>query len=113
MLRHPHRSRGQAERPAGLLGGQTDRDPQQQDLALLLRQGLEELAGQLGVVLDAVARVGEVAADDIPPTSHPLPLTNVQRPDEPRPGLTAAEALAGAPATEQGRFQVPHILDED
>ena len=74
---------------------------------------LDRLAGQLGVVLDAVARVGEVAADDIPPTSHPLPLTNVQRPDEPRPGLTAAEALAGAPATEQGRFQVPHILDED
>ena len=40
---------------------------------------LDRLAGQLGVVLDAVASVGEVAADDIPPTSHPLPLTNVQR----------------------------------
>ena len=74
---------------------------------------LDRLAGQRGVVLDAVARVGEVAADDIPPTSHPLPLTNVQRPDEPRPGLTAAQALAGAPATEQDRFQVPHIRDED
>ena len=74
---------------------------------------LDRLAGQLGVVLDAVARVGEVAADDIPPTSHPLPLTNVQRADEPRPGLTAEEALAGAPATEQGRFQVPRILEED
>jgi aspartyl-tRNA(Asn)/glutamyl-tRNA(Gln) amidotransferase subunit C len=74
---------------------------------------LDRLAGQLGVVLDAVARVGEVAADDIPPTSHPLPLTNVERPDEPRPSLTAEEALAGAPATEQGRFQVPRILEED
>ncbi|MFL6100434.1 MAG: Asp-tRNA(Asn)/Glu-tRNA(Gln) amidotransferase subunit GatC [Actinomycetales bacterium] len=74
---------------------------------------LDRLAGQLGVVLDAVARVGEVAADDIPPTSHPLPLTNVQRPDEPRPCLTADEALTGAPAAEQGRFQVPRILEED
>ncbi len=74
---------------------------------------LDRLAGQLGVVLDAVARVGEVAADDIPPTSHPLPLTNVERPDELRPCLTAQEALAGAPATEQGRFQVPRILEED
>jgi aspartyl-tRNA(Asn)/glutamyl-tRNA(Gln) amidotransferase subunit C len=74
---------------------------------------LDRLAGQLGVVLDAVARVGEVAADDIPPTSHPLPLTNVQRPDEPRPSLTAAEALSGAPAVDQDRFQVPHILEED
>jgi aspartyl-tRNA(Asn)/glutamyl-tRNA(Gln) amidotransferase subunit C len=74
---------------------------------------LERLSGQLGVVLDAVARVGEVAADDIPPTSHPLPLTNVQRPDEPRPCLTAEQALSGAPATEQDRFQVPRILEED
>jgi aspartyl-tRNA(Asn)/glutamyl-tRNA(Gln) amidotransferase subunit C len=79
----------------------------------LTNDELDRLAGQLGVVLDAVARVGEVAADDIPPTSHPLPLTNVQRPDEPRPSLTAAEALAGAPATDRGRFQVPRILDED
>lgn len=74
---------------------------------------LDRLAGQLGVVLDAVARVGEVAADDIPPTSHPLPLTNVQRPDEPSECLTAEEALSGAPAAEQGRFQVPRILEED
>jgi aspartyl-tRNA(Asn)/glutamyl-tRNA(Gln) amidotransferase subunit C len=74
---------------------------------------LDRLSGELGVVLDAVARVGEVAADNVPATSHPLPLTNVQRPDELRPGLTPAEALAGAPATEQGRFQVPRILEED
>jgi aspartyl-tRNA(Asn)/glutamyl-tRNA(Gln) amidotransferase subunit C len=79
----------------------------------LTNDELDRLAGQLGVVLDAVARVGEVAADDFPPTSHPLPLTNVQRPDEPRPSLTAAEALAGAPATDRDRFQVPRILDED
>jgi aspartyl-tRNA(Asn)/glutamyl-tRNA(Gln) amidotransferase subunit C len=74
---------------------------------------LDRLAGQLGVVLEAVARVGEVAADDIPPTSHPLPLTNVQRPDEPGDCLTAEAALAGAPESEQGRFKVPRILEED
>lgn len=74
---------------------------------------LDRLAGQLGQVLDAVARVGEVAADDIPPTSHPLPLTNVQRPDEPGPCLTQEQALSGAPAAEQGRFHVPRILQED
>jgi aspartyl-tRNA(Asn)/glutamyl-tRNA(Gln) amidotransferase subunit C len=74
---------------------------------------LDRLAGQLGVVLDAVASVGQVAADDIPPTSHPLPMTNVQRADEVRPGLTQAEALSGAPEVEQGRFRVPRILQED
>jgi aspartyl-tRNA(Asn)/glutamyl-tRNA(Gln) amidotransferase subunit C len=74
---------------------------------------LDRLAGQLAQILDAVDRVGEVAAADVPPMSHPLPLTNVTRPDEPRPGLTAAEALAGAPATELQRFSVPRILEED
>jgi len=71
------------------------------------------LAGQLAQILDAVDRVSEVAAADVPPMSHPLPLTNVTRPDEPREGLTAAEALAGAPASEQQRFRVPRILEED
>ena len=42
---------------------------------------LDRLAGQLDVILGAVARVGEVAADDIPPTSHAVPLTNVFRAD--------------------------------
>ena len=46
---------------------------------------LDHFAGQLDVILAAVARVGEVAADDIPPTSHALPLTNVIAPDEVRP----------------------------
>lgn len=74
---------------------------------------LDRLCGELGVILDAVARVGEVAADDVPPMSHPLPLTNVTRPDEPRESLSAQDALAGAPASVQQRFRVPRILEED
>lgn len=74
---------------------------------------LDRLVGQLGVILDSVARVGEVAADDVPPMSHPLPLTNVTRPDVPVPGLTAEQALSGAPESELQRFRVPRILEED
>ena len=74
---------------------------------------LDRLAGQLDVILDAVKAVGEVAAADVPPMSHPLPLTNVTRPDVPAPSLSPEQALAGAPATEQQRFRVPRILDED
>ncbi|MBA3488772.1 MAG: Asp-tRNA(Asn)/Glu-tRNA(Gln) amidotransferase subunit GatC [Longispora sp.] len=72
---------------------------------------LDMFAGQLDVILQSVARVGEVAADDIPPTSHSVPLTNVFREDVPRPGLSAAEALSGAPDQAEGRFRVPRILD--
>ena len=70
-------------------------------------------AGQLDVILGAVARVGEVAADDIPPTSHVVPVTNVLRPDEPRPSISRDAVLATAPAAEDGRFRVPRILDEE
>ncbi|GAA4553854.1 Asp-tRNA(Asn)/Glu-tRNA(Gln) amidotransferase subunit GatC [Pseudonocardia xishanensis] len=76
-------------------------------------QELDTFAGQLDVILGAVARVGEVAADDIPPTSHAVPLENVFRPDELRPGLTQEQALSGAPAAEDGRFRVPRILGEE
>ena len=46
---------------------------------------LDRLAAELDVILGAVARVSEVAADDIPPTSHAVPLTNVFREDDVRP----------------------------
>ncbi|MGI8695387.1 MAG: Asp-tRNA(Asn)/Glu-tRNA(Gln) amidotransferase subunit GatC [Mycobacteriales bacterium] len=74
---------------------------------------LDTFAGQLDVILESVARVGEVAADDIPPTSHSVPMTNVLRPDEVRPSLSREDALAGAPVAEDGRFRVPRILDEE
>jgi aspartyl-tRNA(Asn)/glutamyl-tRNA(Gln) amidotransferase subunit C len=81
---------------------------------LALREDeLDHLATQLDDIISAVARVQEVTADDIPPTSHALPLTNVFRADEVRPGLTPEQALAGAPASEQQRFKVPRILDEE
>jgi aspartyl-tRNA(Asn)/glutamyl-tRNA(Gln) amidotransferase subunit C len=42
-----------------------------------------------------------------------MPLENVFREDVPRPSLTQAEALSGAPAAEGDRFRVPRILDEE
>lgn len=74
---------------------------------------LERLAGQLDQIVGFVATVGEIAADDIPPMSHPMPLENVTRADEVRPGLTSQQALAAAPHAQAERFAVPRILDEE
>ncbi|GAB2727210.1 Asp-tRNA(Asn)/Glu-tRNA(Gln) amidotransferase subunit GatC [Nocardioides pakistanensis] len=74
---------------------------------------LDHLAPQLAVILDSIKSISEVAAEDIPPTSHPMPITNVFREDVVRPGLTAEEALSGAPEVEQQRFAVPRILGEE
>ena len=74
---------------------------------------LDRFAGQLGAVLDAVARVGEAAAADVPPMTHAVPMTNVTRPDEVTPSLPRDVVLAEAPAAEDGRFRVPRILGEE
>lgn len=80
-------------------------------------QELDLFAGQLDVILGAVARVGEVAtgegAEDIPPTSHAVTLTNVYRADEVRPSLPRDAVLAAAPDVEDGKFRVPRILTEE
>jgi aspartyl-tRNA(Asn)/glutamyl-tRNA(Gln) amidotransferase subunit C len=74
---------------------------------------LDRFAGQLDVIITSVARVAEVVADDIPPTSHSVPLINVLREDVVTPCLTRDDALAGAPDSAEDRFRVPRILDEE
>ena len=74
---------------------------------------LDQLAPQLSVILESVASITGVAGDDVPPTSHPVPLTNVFRDDVVVPGLTAEQALSGAPEQEQQRFRVPRILGDE
>jgi len=74
---------------------------------------LDHLAPQLDVILESVASIQGVAGDDVPPTSHPIPLTNVFRDDVVRPGLTPEQALAGAPEVEEQRFSVPRILGDE
>jgi aspartyl-tRNA(Asn)/glutamyl-tRNA(Gln) amidotransferase subunit C len=74
---------------------------------------LDHLAPQLSVILESVASIQGVAGDDVPPTSHPMPLTNVFREDVQTPCLTQQQALSGAPEKEQGRFLVPRILGDE
>ncbi len=73
----------------------------------------ERFGRQLALILDHAARVGEVAAADVPPTAHPIPRSNVFRPDEPEPSLPHDEAVAGAPEVEADRFKVPRIVEQE
>jgi aspartyl-tRNA(Asn)/glutamyl-tRNA(Gln) amidotransferase subunit C len=74
---------------------------------------LVSLSKEFTVILDAVARVQEAASADVAPTSHPLSLRNVFRPDVVVPSLSPEDALSGAPAQEDQRFRVPQILGEE
>jgi len=71
------------------------------------------MAGQLGIILDSVAAVSEVAGADVAPTSHALDLTNVLRPDVVEVSLPIDAVMAMAPAVEDDRFRVPRILGEE
>ena len=72
---------------------------------------LDRMSGELAVIVDSMAAVSEVAGQDVPPTSHPIPLRNVFREDVPADLLTQEQALAMAPDAEDGQFKVPAILD--
>jgi len=73
---------------------------------------LDLYTGQLASILGHAADVEALELDDVPPTSHPIPLRNVTRPDEVRPSLDRDEVLAQAPAAESGMFRVPPVLGE-
>jgi aspartyl-tRNA(Asn)/glutamyl-tRNA(Gln) amidotransferase subunit C len=73
---------------------------------------LDTFTEQLASVLAHAADVSALDLSGVAPTSHPLPLVNVLREDEPRPGLDRSEVLAQAPAVEDDRFRVPRIGGE-
>ncbi|MBD7956580.1 Asp-tRNA(Asn)/Glu-tRNA(Gln) amidotransferase subunit GatC [Microbacterium sp. Sa4CUA7] len=74
---------------------------------------VEQLTGQLDVIVDNIAKVSEVATADVPATSHPVALQNVFRPDVPGDMLTVAEVLQNAPDAADDRFRVTAILGEE
>ena len=69
------------------------------------------LREQLSLIIEHAAKVGEVAADDVPPTAYAIPRSNVLRADEITPSLSTAEVLANAPEVEADRFKVPRIVE--
>ena len=73
---------------------------------------LDSFAGQLDAILAYVSQVQAVDVTDVAPTGNPLRDVNVTRPDEVQTSLTQQQALAEAPAADEGRFAVPQILGE-
>ncbi|MEV4774701.1 Asp-tRNA(Asn)/Glu-tRNA(Gln) amidotransferase subunit GatC [Microbacterium sp. LWH12-1.2] len=71
------------------------------------------LTGQLDAIVDNIAKVSEVATADIVATSHPIPLSNVFRPDVVGQPLTHEQVLQNAPDQADGRFRVTAILGEE
>jgi len=70
----------------------------------------ESYTRQLNSILDFMQQLNELDTREVEPMAHVLPLVNVLREDEARPGLSREEALSGAPDRDQGQFRVPKIV---
>jgi aspartyl-tRNA(Asn)/glutamyl-tRNA(Gln) amidotransferase subunit C len=68
---------------------------------------LDRMAEELSDVLEHVDRIAELDLDDVPPTTHVVPLENVLREDEPRPSWPREQILDPAPDPIDGAFRVP------
>ena len=73
---------------------------------------LDAFAGQLDAILGYVGKIQAVDTSGVAPTGNPLRDVNVTRPDVVATSLTQEQALAEAPASDEGRFAVPQILGE-
>ncbi|MDR2748675.1 MAG: Asp-tRNA(Asn)/Glu-tRNA(Gln) amidotransferase subunit GatC [Bifidobacteriaceae bacterium] len=74
---------------------------------------IDHLAKELQVIEDSINQLEKVANSNVPPTSHPIALQNVLRPDVPEAPLTVDEAISGAPEKKDNMFLSPQILDEE
>lgn len=72
----------------------------------------ERIVPELAKILEYAEQIQALDLDDVPPTSHAVPLSNAMRADEVKPSLAQDEALASAPKAENGRFQVPRIVED-
>jgi len=73
---------------------------------------VELFTAQLRTVLDHAADVAALDLSHLEPSSHPIALDNVLRPDQPLPSLDRDEVLAAAPDVEDYRFRVPRIVGD-
>ena len=85
-------------------------------IALLARLGvdeaeLEKFSEQLSNILENFEILQRVDTTGVPPTSHPVALSNVIREDEVAPSFAPAEVLANAPQEEDGCFRVRAVLE--
>jgi len=73
---------------------------------------LDAFTSQLAAILDHAADLEALNVDDVEPSTHPFPLRNVFRVDEPGEGFEVEEVLDVAPEVEESQFRVPPILGE-
>lgn len=71
----------------------------------------EQFTEQLNAILKYAEKLNSLDTENVEPTSHVLPITNVMREDVQRPSLPIEKVLLNAPDEEDGQFKVPAVLE--
>jgi aspartyl-tRNA(Asn)/glutamyl-tRNA(Gln) amidotransferase subunit C len=71
----------------------------------------KQFAKQLSSILTYAEQLNKVNTNNVEPTSHVLPLSNVFREDQARASLSVDAVVANAPEKEGHFFKVPKIIE--
>ncbi|MCJ7521335.1 MAG: Asp-tRNA(Asn)/Glu-tRNA(Gln) amidotransferase subunit GatC [Dehalococcoidia bacterium] len=87
-----------------------------QHIARLARLGVDEadldkFSVQLSDILENFEILQQIDTAGVPPTSHPVAVSNVMRDDQVAPSVTPEDILANAPQEEDGCFRVRAVLE--
>jgi aspartyl-tRNA(Asn)/glutamyl-tRNA(Gln) amidotransferase subunit C len=86
-------------------------------VALLSRLALDDdelqrLGRELNRILEAFGELEQLDTENVEPTSHAIPMSNVFREDKAGESLPREDVLANAPDRTDTCFRVPLIIDE-
>ncbi|MCX8126060.1 MAG: Asp-tRNA(Asn)/Glu-tRNA(Gln) amidotransferase subunit GatC [Dehalococcoidia bacterium] len=73
---------------------------------------IETMRSQLSNILENFEILKRLNTDDIPPTTHSVPLNTIFREDIVAPSYPEEEVLANAPQRENGYFKIRAVLEE-
>lgn len=76
----------------------------------LSEEDKDKYTPRLNSILDYFSELDKVDTEDIPPTYHVLPMSNVFREDAPVKSLSQEEALSNAPRKQDGFFKAPRMM---
>ena len=71
----------------------------------------ERLTGQINRLLGNFEKLQEIDTDEVEPTSHVIPVSNVFRKDVARPSLPAEEVVSNGPQVADECFVVPRVVE--
>ncbi len=79
----------------------------------LTTEEVDRMQRELDAILGFMAELDSLDVREVPPAFQELGALAPLRPDVVVPGLDREELLAAAPASEQGGFAVPKVLEGD